>query len=283
MTDDVTVTIADAQIVRMMEGISMSRRLPRRATAHRAWVVILCPIILCACGQGSSSPAAGAPIEPTSRLAPAPPSAPAASDPALTPLTSADIQLYLAVMRDAAALIQHPTAADIAARKRAQDLETSSQQQQAIMEDADRKSRAAMQAAMAAAQRGDLDAAKAAQTTAQKALNNVSANIKMPTPAEQVADMRVMQLDDGSADEYVAEQRHINSQRWDAIVDAVETAIPDPDAAHGDGDPLDHPYVPSDHERKVAAVTAINRKTLAPDRSEIFKLMAAVRHPQHTP
>jgi hypothetical protein len=208
-----------------------------------------------------------------------------ANDPALTPLSDADIQLYLSVMREAASLVQHPGAADIAARKRAQADEAAAQQQQPAMEDADRRARAAMQAAMAAAQRGDVDAARAAQQSASKVLDAARARMtsSAPTPAEYAENMRVMQIDDGTADALVAEQRHIDSGRWDAIVNAVETAVPDPQAAYGSGDPLDHPYAPSDHDRKVAAVTDINRNALAPYRSEILKLVGIVRHPPRNP
>lgn len=260
----------------------MKAHSPACSPPPLAWIVPLCLLALCACGQAAKIPAPAATNGQNDPAEAAPIAVHLTADLALTPLSAPDIQLYLSVMQQAASLIQHPTAADIAARKRAQDMEVASQQQQVSMQDADRKSRIVIQTAVAAAERGDVDAAKAAQQSAIKMLNGVRANIKVPTPAEQTADMRVMQLDDGTADEYVAEQRHINSQRWDAIVNAVETAIPDPNGAYGDGDPLDHPYVPSDHDRKVAAVTEINRKTLTPKRSEILKLLATVRHPHHT-
>lgn len=256
---------------------------PRDFTPKRSvWMAPLCLLGLCACGHGpdtasvvSQADQGDSAITASARTN--------ASDPALTPLSSGDVQLYLSVMREAVLLVQHPSAADIATRKRAHDLEATAQKQRASMGDADKNARAAMQAAMVAAQRGDVEAARAAQQSALKVLNGAGAYIRTPSPEEDAADMRVMQLDNGSADAYVAEQRHIDSDHWDAIVDAVETAIPDPRGAFGSGDPLDHPYVPSEYDRKVEAVTEINRKTLAPDRSEILTLMAEVRHPHHTP
>ncbi|MGA7297695.1 MAG: hypothetical protein WBW92_09320 [Rhodanobacteraceae bacterium] len=206
-----------------------------------------------------------------------------AGDPTTTPLTHADIQLYLSVMHAAAQLVQHPSAADIAALKRAREDEVAVEQHQPAMDTANRKARAAMQAAMNAANSGDIDGARAAQQSALTTLNNASANITAPSPAEYAENMRVMQIDDGNADAYVAEQQHIDSEHWDNLVNAVETAIPDPNGVHGSGDPLDHPYVPSAHDRKVAAVTAMNRKTLAPWHDEILTLLACVRHPHRNP
>ncbi|MDN5925335.1 MAG: hypothetical protein L0H70_10115 [Xanthomonadales bacterium] len=201
------------------------------------------------------------------------------SDPALVALTQAQIDQYLTVMRAAAELVQHPSAADSAARQRRQDTESAAQQSQPARQAADEKIRVAMQTAMAAAQRGDMVAAKAAQQVAIDAMPSMAAKVSVPTDAEYAANMRVMQIDSGSADALVAEQRHIDSNHWDALVDAVETAVPDPQAAYGSGDPLDHPYVPSEHERKVAAVTEVNRQTLVPYRDEIHKLEGIVRHP----
>lgn len=45
-------------------------------------------------------------------------------DPQLTPLSAADVQLYLTVMRAAAERVRHPTADDFAAQKRAQAWQT---------------------------------------------------------------------------------------------------------------------------------------------------------------
>lgn len=262
--------------------------------ARSTTIALLCMLTLCACGSSADVPSVSAQAGPdsgttampaqaaTSSAAMAAP-APTTGNAELMPLNETDVQLYLSVMREAATLVRHPSANDIAARKREKALETTSAAQQTAMDTANRNEQAAMQTVMAAVQRGDMDAAKAAQQSAANALKAVSANVQQPTAAENVENMRVMQIDDGTGDAFVAEQRHIDSGHWDNLVNAVETAIPDPGAAVGSGDPLEHPYVPNARDLEVAAVTESNRKTLAPYRSEILTLLAAVRHPHSNP
>lgn len=254
---------------------------------------------LAACGRTSTDAAAlaagaapGVTHAPTSVQVPAA----EAADSAVLPgayrcdvnarLNADDVALYLSVMREAAAIVQHPTAADAAERQRAKveaaanaQAWASAQQQESALTAADQKIRAALQAAQRS---GDFTAVAAA-TKAAMAVNAAAAgpSARMPpaqTPAEEAESNRVSQLDSGLADVVVVDQRHLDERRWDCLSRKVEDAIPPPGTVFGEGDPVVNESA-ADRAAEAAfeAEVAANKVTLAPHALEIRALEQVVR------
>ena len=198
-----------------------------------------------------------------------------------TPLSSNDVQTYLSVMRAAAERVQHPTAADLAAQQRAKAQAATAESFSAQAQKASVAAETAQKAMMDAAQRGDFAKAKA---LAAQALPPppIPASVS-ESPAEQAADMDWMSISGGSADEVIAEQRHIDTAHWSDIERAVEDAVPSPNTAYGEGD---GGYTPTAQERKAEAeseaLIAQNKKTLAPHVAEIHSLEITVRATHHS-
>ncbi len=199
------------------------------------------------------------------------------SNSANAPLTQADINLYLTVMRAAAERVHHPTAADLAAIQRAKTDEAAQNKAAAANKPVMAKINAAMQASQAAFQHGDPDAARAAQATVGKEM----ALVQTPTIDEHADDL-AQAFRSGQVDELIVKERHINEDLYDGIVDRIEAAMPSPYAAFGDGGGGD---VMTSEQRKAAAeyeaALARWRRELAPYRSEIEALEKVVRKPHY--
>lgn len=92
-----------------------------------------------------------------------------------------------------------------------------------------------------------------------------------------------MSISGGSADDVIAEQRHIDSDHWSDIKRAVEDAVPSPNTVYGEGD---GGYTPTAQERKAEAeseaLIARNKQTLAPHVPEIHSVELIVRATHHS-
>jgi hypothetical protein len=126
----------------------------------------------------------------------------------------------------------------------------------------------------------------AADLAARELAKQAEAKMQQGHP-EQVTSAELEAIDttgdlQGHADRLVVAERHIDNQRYERIVDRVEDAVVPPQFDFtGDGDPGDgHPYVPTAHDRAVAAAHDANVKFLAPHRDEIRALQTVVRDMQ---
>ncbi|MGH8539213.1 MAG: hypothetical protein ACRETW_01735 [Stenotrophobium sp.] len=240
-------------------------------------LLLLMPAIatFSACGQGASTAAADVGAAPHGDVA-ASAAKPVARDPN-APLSADDITLYLTVMRAAAARVQHPPTADVAALQRARADTAAQQKSNAANQAAMAKVNAAMQASQAAFQRGDLDAARAATA----GVGNISAQIKAPAVDEQADDFE-RAYQGGTLDSVIVQERHIDSDRYDSIVGCVEDAIPSPYTAVGSGGG-DVTMTAEQRRQAVAYEAALAhwRQQLAPHRSEIQALEKIVREPHY--
>lgn len=257
-----------------------------RMTACIAASLAVCA--LCACGHTSPSATAaaaaqqGTAIDDAAAVATSPAAAFVCDSSA--PLSASDIALYLSVMRAAAALVQHPTAADIAARQGAtaqasadgNAFAADQHQNGDARASADAANQALAAAMQAAQQSGDYSAVPAAAKAAKDA-NAALAEVPSETPAQQAEGMRVMELDSGMADQAIIAERSVDSERWDCITRKVEDAVPGPDAVYGDGDPMVLTARQRRDEATYAAEVAANKALLAQHLAEIRSLEKIVR------
>jgi hypothetical protein len=84
----------------------------------------------------------------------------------------------------------------------------------------------------------------------------------------------------GKADEVIVDERHLDADHWQRVVDVIEEVFPPPDAAIGDcgGDcapELTAEQLRREHEHE--AGVARNRRILAPYEKQIHALEAVVR------
>jgi hypothetical protein len=259
--------------------------------------VALCALAACGHANSGSTPAVATQQatmqSPTTQGATpgasATPAAPAFVCASSAPLSSDDIALYLSVMRAAAAIVQHPTVADLAERQRAKAqaaanakaLAADQQQNGEARASADAANQEFMAAIQAAQKSGDYNAVAAAANAANAANGAVATSpVIMPpeqTPAQQAESMRVMEMDSGMADNAIVDERHIDSDRWDCITRKVEDAVPDPDAPDADGGPIVLTAQQRLDEAKYEARLAANRALLAQYIEEIRALEKIVR------
>lgn len=207
-------------------------------------------------------------------------------DPMLTPLSRADIDLYLGVMRAAAARVQHPPVGDLDAIRelkaynaRVAATAEANAPAQARFEARQKKLQDDMTAAM---QSGDMDKVKALAAEQMKqgqALGQLQ-SAEQVTPLDDETTTLAMNLSDGQADEVIVRERHLDADRWDRLVSVIEEIYPPPGTALADcgGDcapQLTPEQVRQQHEHDAGVVR--NRKILAPYAQQIHSLEAIVR------
>jgi len=205
------------------------------------------------------------------------------SDPQLVPITKDDIDLYLAVMRAAAARVRHPTAQDLDALRQQRDYEAESEADTRAdapaMAAMDARQKAVQAALDEAMQSGDYSKVRALSAEQAKATGKAAASLELATPPDDATTARATHLRNGQADLQIVDERHLDADRYQRIVDVIEEALPPPDAFFGDcGGCQGKPDAAElQREKAHAAGLARNRETLAPDAAEIRALQAVVR------
>lgn len=279
------------------------RHASRSAIPPRhACIVVLTSLALCAlaaCGHSNPGTVAAGTAQPATMQPPtmqgatpgasATPDAPAFECDSRAPLSADDIDLYLSVMRAATAVVQHPTAADLAERQRvkaegvanAKAAAADQQQNGAARASADAANQKFIAAMQAAQKSGDYSAVAAAANAAASANGAIAATqVSMPpeqNAAQQAESMRVMEMDSGMADAVIVDERHIDSDRWDCISRKVEDAVPGPDDFIADGDPMVLTAQQRLDEARYEAQVAANKALLARYVAEIHALEKIVR------
>ena len=124
---------------------------------------------------------------------------------------------------------------------------------------------------------------KTAIDSAKKILAG-SASGRVPTP-EDVKTLERANLVAISMDQIIAEEMKLDGRTYRGIVEAVESAVPNPALAKasGDGSALAPDHVPTPLEKRLNDVNAANERYLAPYREEIQKLIEIVRNPANLP
>lgn len=210
-------------------------------------------------------------------------------DPMLTPLTQADIKQYLDVMGAAAARVQHPTAADLAAIRdwkaynaKATATAAANAPAQASMEAAQKKLQDEMQAAM---QSGDMSKLKALSAQMAQQTQTVSQSIQVVTPPDQAISDTAMAFTDGTVDEVIVSERHLDQDHWDRLVSVIEEIdVPPGTGIASCGSPDCAPQLTPEQVQWMHAhdaAVAVNRKILAPYTAQIRAVQVVVRARQH--
>jgi hypothetical protein len=124
---------------------------------------------------------------------------------------------------------------------------------------------------------------KAALEGAKKILGG-SASGRVPTP-DDIKTLEHANLVALAMDQIVADEMKLDGRAYRGIVDAVESAVPNPTlgtAPGKDASPTAEP-VPTTLEKRLSDVNAANETFLTPHRAEIQKLIAVVRNPANLP
>ncbi len=200
-------------------------------------------------------------------------------DPQLTPLTTVDIDLYLDVMRAAAARVRHPTPADLAAIKQEKDNAAATKAAGKTNAPLMAKAGAIQKQLQAAMQSGDVSRAQALAVAARKQLQATSSSLQVVAPLDPAVSTRAMNLSSGQADLQIVAERHLDADRYGRIVSVIEEIYVPPGTAVGDcGDcRADLSAEQLQHEKVHEAGVARNKELLAPYAGEIRSLQAVVR------
>lgn len=252
--------------------------------------LLLAAAALGGCGHDAGDPmsaaaASSTPATDDAQATPAggSPASTAHADPQLTPLTPADIDLYLVVMRAAAARVRHPSAQDLDALRQQQayesQAEADSRADAPAMAAMDARQKAVQAALDDAMQSGDYSKVRALAAEQVKATGKAAASLELATPPDDATTARATHLRDGQADLQIVDERHLDADRYQRIVDVIEEALPPPGAFFGDcGGCQGKPDAAElQREKAHAAGLARNRETLAPNAAEIRALQAVVR------
>lgn len=217
-----------------------------------------------------------------------------AGDEMLAPLTADDIQLYLSVMRAAAARVQHPSPDDLAALQQFKSHEAAENAatkanaaNQAAQDAIDAKFQPKLEAAMKAAESSGSGSALMAVVAEQNKEKSAYPLREVPALDDAVFD-RAQNFTSGHADLQIVSERHLDQTRYGHVSDEIQAIIdPFPQGPGTDGRCDDcgpttaagwaRYHKQQAYAKKVGAMMAHNRKTLAPYAAEIGSLQLAVR------